>query len=294
MTPTASTELLLRHRGPDATGQHRVAIELDSACAVQEASPTRVHATFLSTVLALRGKEIVQQPLKDATTDSVLCWNGEAWSISGQAINGNDSQLVFARLLEACAGQSTASTCNVVELVSAVRGPYAFVFYDAPNKRVYYGRDCLGRRSLLRKDAADGTIVLSSVCDNVSGEAWAEVDADGIHVVDLLDVHTAYPLFSDKRIPHRRFDQDQDSEVSFVGKWPCPWVLLTPVDSALSSNELLHLGQSHPRFQCGRPTEDVFARVSASSHRTCPRGSSQHGHGCAKSRQSGSLILGRP
>ncbi|KAJ5065551.1 asparagine synthase-domain-containing protein [Bipolaris maydis] len=220
VTPTASTELLLRHRGPDATGQHRVAIELDSACAVQEASPTRVHATFLSTVLALRGKEIVQQPLKDATTDSVLCWNGEAWSISDQAINGNDSQLVFARLLEACAGQSTASTRNVVELLSAVRGPYAFVFYDAPNKRVYYGRDCLGRRSLLRKDAADGTIVLSSVCDNVSGEAWAEVDADGIHVVDLLDVHTGYPLFSDKRIPHRRFDQDQDSEVSFTLPFP--------------------------------------------------------------------------
>lgn len=151
-----------------------------------------------------------------------------------------------------------------------MRGPYAFVFYDAPNKRVYYGRDCLGRRSLLRKDAVDGTIVLSSVCNNASGEAWAEVDADGIHVVDLLDVDTAYPLFSDKRIPHHCFDQDQDSEVSFVGKWPYPWVLLTLVDSALSSNELLHLGQSYPRLQCGRPTEDIFTPISASSHRTCP------------------------
>ena len=260
MTPSPATSLLLQHRGPDATGEHRVTIHVDSA---------HVHATFLSTVLALRGKDIVQQPLQDAATASVLCWNGKAWSISGDAVNGNDSQLIFSKLLAASVDQNENSTRRVVELLAAVRGPYAFVFYDAPNKRVYYGRDCLGRRSLLRKHTADGTLILSSVCDNAPGEAWAEVDADGIYVVDL-GVDTLSPSFSDKRIPHCRLDQDEDSDISFVGECSNAWVLLTYVDPAFSSHELRRLRGHCFGFGCGRATEDIVAQITTSPHRACP------------------------
>lgn len=236
VTPDPKTKRLLQNRGPDATGQYQTLITLGPA-RTEDAS-TRTHATFLSTVLALRGKNIVEQPLRDETTGSVLCWNGEAWTISGNIVNGNDSQLTFTKLLEACADKSETSTRHVVDLLSSVRGPYAFVFYDALNKRVYYGRDCLGRRSLLRKEAADGAIVLSSVCDNASGQAWAEVDADGIHVVDLMHHDTSTPFFSTTRIPHRLSDQAEGAEVSFVGKSFRPWDLLTALGSTLPSYEL--------------------------------------------------------
>ncbi|CAA9961968.1 Asparagine synthase protein [Pyrenophora teres f. maculata] len=209
--PDTNTRALLQNRGPDSTGQHQILIESKGA---------PVYATFLSTVLALRGSQVIEQPLKDEATGSVLCWNGEAWSIAGNAVQGNDSQLVFSKLQEACVDASASSVRNVVELLSSIRGPYAVVFYDAPNKRVYYGRDCLGRRSLLRKAATDGTIVLSSVCDNASGEAWNEVEADGIYVMDLNNVDTALPSFPHTHIPHRRLDQDEGPDLSFTLPFP--------------------------------------------------------------------------
>ncbi|KAI4672956.1 uncharacterized protein J4E78_001459 [Alternaria triticimaculans] len=213
--PDANTQRLLRNRGPDSTGQHQTIIE-SSAKDVS----TRLHATFLSTVLALRGNDIVEQPLRDDTTGSVLCWNGEAWSIAGQAIDGNDSKLVFTKLLDACTGTREASMRRVIELLSVVRGPYALVFYDASHKRIYYGRDCLGRRSLLQKSTLDGTLVLSSVCDNASGESWAEVEADGIYVVDVELADPTSDSFLVTRVPHRRSDQEEDSELSFTLPFP--------------------------------------------------------------------------
>jgi asparagine synthetase B (glutamine-hydrolysing) len=205
---------LLKQRGPDSIGQHQTLIE--STSDAQKAS-THVYATFLSTVLALRGSGVVEQPLRNDATGSVLCWNGEAWSISGDVVVGNDSQLVFSRLLEACTSSAEDSTRKIVELLSSIRGPYALVFYDAPNERIYYGRDCLGRRSLLRKSTPDGTLVLSSVCDNATGEAWSEVEADGIYMMNL-ECSDSLSSPSNTRIPHRRSGQDEEPGLFFVGK----------------------------------------------------------------------------
>ncbi|KAF1832987.1 hypothetical protein BDW02DRAFT_501665 [Decorospora gaudefroyi] len=218
VTPEANTKQLLRNRGPDSIGLHQTCIQTSSTSTDKASTP--VYASFLSTVLALRGSDIVAQPLTDEATGSVLCWNGEAWSISGNAVNGNDSQLVFTKLLEACAGASHTSTDKVVRLLSSIRGPYALVFYDARSKRIYYGRDCLGRRSLLRKFTSDGTLVLSSVCDNASGEAWNEVEADGIYSVYLGLVDSASDSFRYTHIPHRRADQEDISGLSFTLPFP--------------------------------------------------------------------------
>ncbi|KAH6883035.1 asparagine synthase-domain-containing protein [Alternaria rosae] len=225
--PDTNTQRLLRNRGPDSTGQHQTIIESSA-----KGASTRLHATFLSTVLALRGNDIVEQPLRDDTTGSVLCWNGEAWSFAGQAIDGNDSKLVFTKLLDACTGTREASMRGVIELLSVVRGPYALVFYDASHKRIYYGRDCLGRRSLLQNSTPDGTLVLSSVCDDASGESWAEVEADGIYVVDLELADPTSKSLSVTRVPHRRSDQEEDSELSFTLPFPA---MNQTVDSSSAS-----------------------------------------------------------
>ena len=226
IAPDESTHALLRNRGPDHTGLHQPVLSREDG--------TELHATFLSTVLSLRGSEVVSQPLVDASTGSVLCWNGEAWSISGDAVTGNDSKLVFDRLLKACADTSRSSKPAVVELLSQIRGPYAIVFYDATNNHIYYGRDCLGRRSLLQKSTPDGALVLSSVCDNATGEAWAEVEADGIYFVDLNDFTDSSSV---THIPHTRLGAPPAAELSFVGRCCRSKYLLMPSDPSISTDE---------------------------------------------------------
>lgn len=224
ITPDAPTNTLLQNRGPDSIGLHQSVIG---------APP--VHATFLSTVLSLRGTAIAHQPLTDESTKSVLCWNGEAWSIRGRAVLHNDSTAVFAALLVASAAE-TASKADIIDVLSSIRGPYAFVFYDAPHKRIYYGRDCLGRRSLLIKSTADDALILSSVCDNTPGHAWTEVEADGIYVVDFDVVDPDQKLPSPSLIPHRR-SNDPVPGLSFVCKSHAVRYSLIAVDSSISCYE---------------------------------------------------------
>ena len=59
-------------------------------------------------------------------------------------------------------------------------GPFAFVFLDKRHGQLYFGRDRLGRRSLVSKYDFDlGTFELCSI----SGEKgfWLEVEADGVY-----------------------------------------------------------------------------------------------------------------
>ena len=108
------------------------------------------------------------------------------------------------------------------------------MFYDATNNHIYYGRDCLGRRSLLQKSTPDGALVLSSVCDNATGEAWAEVEADGIYFVDLNDFTDSSSV---THIPHTRLGAPPAAELSFVGRCCRSKYLLMPSDPSISTDE---------------------------------------------------------
>ncbi|PFH59363.1 hypothetical protein XA68_12471 [Ophiocordyceps unilateralis] len=156
----------LRSRGPDHVGH------------VKQRLDTGLSVSLTSTVLALRGDGVTRQPLVDDDTGSVLCWNGEAWSIGGESVRGNDAEAVMNRLVVARQGHEHA----VVALMRAIEGPFAFVYLDRPAARLYYGRDRLGRRSLLLKPGDPWS--LASVAD-VPADGWAEVDADGFHVLSL-------------------------------------------------------------------------------------------------------------
>lgn len=208
--PDEATKALLIHRGPDSHG-------LREMCVQPKGGP-ELHATFFSTVLSLRGTSIVEQPLGSPQHRSFLCWNGEAWWVAGSAPEGNDSQRVFEILLAMSAETSkdyrSSSVPEIINLLCSFRGPYSFVFYDGNHGYLYYGRDCLGRRSLLKRTTDHGDLVLSSVCDNTGGEGWTEVEADGIYVVDFL----APPPMQTIHIPHRRMDEDRDA-MCFVGKF---------------------------------------------------------------------------
>lgn len=164
----------------------------------------------------------MSQPLLDNSSGSILCWNGEAWKIGGQPVVGNDSEAVFDLLLKACSGSEDdmqdSSHKRVLAALSTVTGPFAFVFYDAANKTIYYGRDCLGRRSLLRKITSDAKLIISSICDNDTGDEWVEVKADGIYAIDLTGCanHTG---LEGELFPQLRKGENQTTEPALVGEF---------------------------------------------------------------------------
>lgn len=161
---------LLQHRGPDCLQQH------DIKC-------NGLFLTFVSSVLSLRGDQVVAQPLVDERVGSVLCWNGEAWSIDEKKVTGNDSIVVFEMLLKASETSSDAHTA-ILDAFSRIKGPYACVFYDAIQEKLYYGRDCLGRRSLVTSTANNGDLIIASITQP-EVEFWTELDASGMYVISL-------------------------------------------------------------------------------------------------------------
>lgn len=137
----------------------------------------------MSTVLALRGDHVTVQPFIDPSSGSVLCWNGEAWKFGSDSIEGNDGQLLLDLLMRASSTQKgvSESTIAVLNILQTASGPFAFVFVDKVHSQIYFGRDRLGRRSLLYKLDGDlNSLQLSSVADASSG-AWKEVEADAIY-----------------------------------------------------------------------------------------------------------------
>lgn len=173
--PTIGLKQLLCNRGPDHVGE-KITISESRAVAL----------LFTSTVLALRGGHVVAQPLTDPATGSTLCWNGEAWKIGEVSVEGNDGEAVLALLTSKSPDSLKAeSIAHTIGSLRSISGPSAFVFHDKSHDLLYFGRDCLGRRSLLYNiDDVPGTVQFSSIADSKL-DAWKEVEADGIYVLDL-------------------------------------------------------------------------------------------------------------
>ncbi|KAI8718944.1 Glutamine amidotransferase type-2 domain-containing protein [Fusarium sp. LHS14.1] len=178
---SSGLERCLINRGPDHTGT--VQAQIDGS----EPDQAGLFLTFTSTVLSLRGDHIAKQPLTDPTSGSVLCWNGEAWGIRGNQVQGNDGEAVLALLAEASRSAADASG-RILDVLRAIEGPFAFIYLDKPAKRLYYGRDRLGRRSLLIKEGL--LFALSSIAETPV-EGWSEVEADGCYTVELGEAATS-------------------------------------------------------------------------------------------------------
>lgn len=167
----------LRNRGPDHLATH--------ATTTRCSSGNETHIAFTSTVLALRGHHIARQPFVDQQTGSVFCWNGEAWRIRHADVLGNDGEAIATLLSAASRCAPTARQDAVIKVLRSIDGPFAFVFFDKPSNRLYFGRDRLGRRSLLLRLDQEG-VVLSSVAGS-RDPGWEEVEADGIYALDLAE-----------------------------------------------------------------------------------------------------------
>ncbi|RMZ82123.1 hypothetical protein DV737_g2232, partial [Chaetothyriales sp. CBS 132003] len=177
LDPDEQTVARLQARGPDSFCKLALSVEPD--CQTTELAES-IHLTFCSSVLALRGDVVHTQPLLDPATKSLLCWNGEAWKYDGQEVSGNDSQAIFDALLTA-----DEDECAIISTMSKVSGPFAFVYYRAPSHTVYFGRDRLGRRSLLIDESGKDRLTLCSIAPERRGASWAEVNTACLHSVSV-------------------------------------------------------------------------------------------------------------
>lgn len=166
---TAHNDLIpyISSRGPDSLRTYKIEIPAGD-------SQQSLEVTFTSSVLHLRGQKVTVQPLVSEDGD-VLCWNGEVWQGLCVADDENDG----VKLLEALTGRG-----DVWKVMEVIEGPWAMVYYSSKDKKIWFGRDCLGRRSLIRKSIPESReLLLSSV--GVDLASWEEVEVDGLWFLDL-------------------------------------------------------------------------------------------------------------
>lgn len=135
---------------------------------------------FSGHVLHLRGF-LTAQPLEDER-GNVFLWNGEVFSGIKVEAKENDTQIMF-NYLSSCKNES-----DILSLFSEVQGPWSFIYYQASNHHLWFGRDFFGRRSLLWHFGNLGkSFCLSSVGAQTPEVAnpWQEVPASGIFRIDL-------------------------------------------------------------------------------------------------------------
>ncbi|XP_028925464.1 asparagine synthetase domain-containing protein 1 [Ornithorhynchus anatinus] len=135
----------------------------------------RHRCEFAGFVLPLRGPP-TPQPLADGS-NNVLLWNGEVFGGLDVAAADNDTRLVSERL------STAAGEADVLALLSSIRGPWAFIYYQGPRRCLWFGRDFFGRRSLLWHFGEDRDFRLASIGESTG--QWREVPAAGIFKVDL-------------------------------------------------------------------------------------------------------------
>lgn len=215
---------LLKNRGPDSFQQLEVKVSASDGKNIS-GEAQQYQMVFSSSVLSLRGDHTAVQPFQDKTTGSILCWNGEAWEIGERRISGNDGEILFSLL-----NQKESSTVrdhlskddvrsrikHITAIFSSIRGPYAFIYYDALIGKVFFGRDCLGRRSLLKSTGPASVLTISSVC---AERGCDEVNANDIYVLDLWETTTKAQVPTPSHIPFSSeslLDPDAISLVSAV------------------------------------------------------------------------------
>lgn len=136
---------------------------------------------FAVSVLWLQGSKPTAQPIQDE--NSVFCYNGDVFSgFNDDSQKTKGDTKLFHQFVK-----NHLSSNTLVSSLSQLHGPYAFVFFDKISKRLYFGRDVFGRRSLLLGQDEEGdTLVVTSVGKIHSEFKFIEVPSVGIFCYDTV------------------------------------------------------------------------------------------------------------
>ncbi|KAH1007220.1 asparagine synthetase domain-containing protein CG17486 [Dendroctonus ponderosae] len=160
-------EANIKNRGPDSFNFKVLSLQQSSLA-------------FASSVLWLQGQTLSPQPIEDP--ESVFCYNGDIFSGLNDSIQKEkgDTHLFHSFLKEHISS-------DLLNGLGKLHGPYAFIFFDKTNNKLYFARDRFGRRSLLlgRNEEGD-TLVLTSVAKRNTQFRFIEIPSIGVFCFDVL------------------------------------------------------------------------------------------------------------
>ncbi|KAL5518997.1 hypothetical protein ACEPAH_680 [Sanghuangporus vaninii] len=162
-------------RGPDAQESVRFTLSSDKGFPLD--------VRFFASELRLRGDKPIVQPHVDS--GNVLCWNGEIFEGIEMEASENDGIKLFETIK-----QIENPSLELPAVFQSIEGPYAFCYFHKPSKRIYFGRDPLGRRSLLihRPTSQKPYLIVASVSAGANSfYDFEEIDTVQFHYTDLND-----------------------------------------------------------------------------------------------------------
>ncbi|KAK3856966.1 hypothetical protein Pcinc_036749 [Petrolisthes cinctipes] len=162
----------LRKRGPDGVAKEYLQINEE------------IQGVMAGCVLWLQGSSPHTQPIIDRH-GNMLLWNGDVLHGHQIPVEMSDTKYLSDQL------SNIDDENQLLSLLSDIKGPWSFIYYQTNTKRLYFGRDALGRHSLLwrRPTSHRALFALSSVChqsqEGGDGVGVEEVPAYGVYRVDL-------------------------------------------------------------------------------------------------------------
>ncbi|KAG5443069.1 Asparagine synthetase domain-containing protein 1 [Clonorchis sinensis] len=185
------------HRGPDFCS---CKVLLPSVPAVDSSG-----LLAIGCILSQRGSSVTAQPLLTISSLTnktyYLLWNGEVFHFADKLIDQrfqdplvNDADVLLSLIRDADTLE------KLLCLLSSVQGPFAFILIEFPTNLIYFGRDRLGRRSLVARYAAVSdednhkvldcisSVVLLSCSEQSKADehSWIELPASGVYAAQLL------------------------------------------------------------------------------------------------------------
>lgn len=153
-----------------------------------------VHFLLLSSVLSLR-QPFTKQPLFDAGL--MLQYNGELYLDS--CLEENDTNFLFQRILAAVTASNTVEDREraILSAVTDLDGEYAFVVTDTTSHKVFFGKDTVGKRSLLYS-RSDSQLLISSTLPNKDDAIECEGGTTYIgdlQTFEIIGITTAKPKY---------------------------------------------------------------------------------------------------
>lgn len=167
----------LQRRGPDATDINT--IELTPTATLQ----------MVATTLSMRGTSALSDFAQAKTNDDdILLFNGEIYNTPDETENQNlpDTNYLLHLL-------STAQDDINVSCLDRLLGPWTFIFWHSVRRRLYFGRDALGRRSLLIRADPGRSLTITSIAPRHDSAGFVELPPAGLAYLDLID--PAQPSF---------------------------------------------------------------------------------------------------
>lgn len=131
---------------------------------------------LFSSVLSLR-QPFTKQPI--LKKDYIIQFNGELYN--EECVIGNDTQFISKKLEEALKTGGSRSVA-ITSTIARLDGEFAIVITDLKDRVVYFGKDIVGKRSLLYLADKNNSITISSVFPL---DTAVECTSEAIHMYDM-------------------------------------------------------------------------------------------------------------